>query len=236
MKKYMLSLFLKVDENNRRLILEMLDPYPKTKILDCGCSNCLFTRELAARLKTNDAYGVDFDTRSAINSEESGVEICTGNLNAGLPFRNESFDVIHANQVLEHLNGTDVFLKEVYRMLKPGGYAILSTPNLGSSHNLVSLFIGYQPFSSHISNEVILGNPLDPKQNMEHSSPGEIHLRIFTYRGLIDLLKHHGFCVEKIRGMGYYPFPGLIAGFLARIDPRHAVYLTVKVRKAEVKK
>lgn len=69
------------------------------------------------------------------------------------------FDLVHANQVIEHLYETDLFIKEIYRILKKGGYAIISTPNLAGLHNIVSLILGKQPFPAHVSNEIVLGTP-----------------------------------------------------------------------------
>lgn len=41
----------------------------------------------------------------------------------------ETFDTIVSFQVIEHIQQDRLFLKEIYRMLKPGGKAIISTPN-----------------------------------------------------------------------------------------------------------
>ena len=43
-------------------------------------------------------------------------------------FPNGYFDLILANHILEHVNNDTLALKEVHRILKPGGYAILQTP------------------------------------------------------------------------------------------------------------
>lgn len=45
-----------------------------------------------------------------------------------IPFAAESFDLVLANHVLEHVSSPDDALAEVRRVLKPGGYAILQTP------------------------------------------------------------------------------------------------------------
>ncbi|MBP2134433.1 SAM-dependent methyltransferase [Methanomicrobium sp. W14] len=209
----------------------MTEENPNAKLLDCGCSNGLFSKEIADHIKTVNIYGVDFQSRATKCHKYSPVDVCNCNLNQKMPFKDESFDVVHANQVIEHLTETDVFLEEIYRVLKPGGYAVLSTPNIGSFHNIVSLIFGYQPFSAHISNKVIVGNPMDPKHDMIHASPGEIHMRIFSYKGLTELMEYNGFTIEKICGAGYYPFPGILGKFLSKIDPRHAVYLIIKIRK-----
>ena len=44
-------------------------------------------------------------------------------------------------------------------MLAPGGLACLSTNNLASWHNIVSLGLGYQPTPMHVSEKVVVGNP-----------------------------------------------------------------------------
>ena len=45
-----------------------------------------------------------------------------------LAFANESFDLVFATQVLEHLSEPSMFLEESFRVLRPGGIIILSCP------------------------------------------------------------------------------------------------------------
>lgn len=73
-----------------------------------------------------------------------------------------------------------------------------------------------------------LGNPLavHRAEEWEYDSSWQ-HRRVFAYRGLVELFEAHGLAVEDVRGAGFYPLPGRIA----RFDPRHAAFLTVKARK-----
>ena len=41
-----------------------------------------------------------------------------------------SFDTIISFQVIEHINNDELFIEEIYRILKPGGKALISTPNI----------------------------------------------------------------------------------------------------------
>lgn len=49
-----------------------------------------------------------------------------------LPFRNNVFDIVTANMVVEHVENPAVLLAEVNRVLRPGGVFIIRTPNLKS--------------------------------------------------------------------------------------------------------
>jgi len=71
-----------------------------------------------------------------------------------------SFDVVHANPVIEHVFDLDRFVSEIKRVLAPGGRAIICTENLASWHNVAALFLGFQPFSTtNISETRPIGNP-----------------------------------------------------------------------------
>jgi len=229
----LLSLFHDVDHENRRTILDMVERGDKSKIIDFGCGGGKFTKRIARKVETDNIYGVEFFDEAVQLAQKANITVYRADLNGSLPIEDETFDFVHANQVIEHLSETDVFIKEIYRILKIGGYAIISTPNLASLHNIISLISGKQPFTAHISNEVILGNSLDPKHGMEHRNKGEIHLRIFTYSSLKELFEHHGFKIEVIKGVGYYPFPSIISRYISCIDKKHAVYLTMKIRKED---
>jgi len=66
----------------------------------------------------------DFDIRSSdIESEP-------------FPFDENSMDVVYSKSVLEHVSNADNFLSQVYRVLKPGGVAILLTPDWGTTYKI----------------------------------------------------------------------------------------------------
>ncbi|XES77646.1 MAG: class I SAM-dependent methyltransferase [Candidatus Bathyarchaeia archaeon] len=63
----------------------------------------------------------------------SNITGIKANLNRDqLPFDDCFFDFVSATEVIEHLWNTDQFIKECYRVLKPRGYFLISTPNLAS--------------------------------------------------------------------------------------------------------
>jgi 2-polyprenyl-3-methyl-5-hydroxy-6-metoxy-1,4-benzoquinol methylase len=97
---------------------------------------------------------------------EKGFDVRKWDLNKGLPFKKSSFDIVIGLEVLEHLYNPYEMMKEIKRVLKSGGYAIISMPNSASifarigqlyekrSENLNIYWHHYQPSITSIRNLV----------------------------------------------------------------------------------
>jgi ubiquinone/menaquinone biosynthesis C-methylase UbiE len=117
-----------------------------------------------------------------------------------------------------------MFLKEIYRILKPGGYIVLSTNNLAAAHWIVMFILGIQPPTATVSDEMQVKD--------FNNVPGErLHHRLFTLRGLERVFRYFGFKVEKSIGTYYPPFPLWVSRVLCKIDKYHASCITIKARK-----
>lgn len=214
------------------MILSAMPPRPGASLLDLGCGDGGWTMKVAASVEAQRVLGVEFIDELARAAGRAGVEVVAGDLGEPLPIEDGSVDVVHSNQVIEHLPKTDAFMREIARVLKPGGYAVVSTNNLSSWHNIVSLALGWQPTPCHVSDEVIVGNPGNFVEGMESYAPGQTHLRVFTGRALAGLASHHGLRVDAQLGAGYYPLPPRPASVLARLDPAHAAFLVQRYEVA----
>lgn len=98
---------------------------PEGSVLaDLGCGNGDFLRYMSKRISFG--HGVD----TMIKPFETGQNLLfyKGDLNAKIPLDDASMDVVSALAVLEHLRNPFVFLSEVLRVLRPGGYCIMTTP------------------------------------------------------------------------------------------------------------
>jgi 2-polyprenyl-3-methyl-5-hydroxy-6-metoxy-1,4-benzoquinol methylase len=215
--------------DNLQNIAELMEP-TAGPLLDVGCDDGEHTRMFAGSAGAAEVHGIELVDERAELARAKGIDVTSADLNEGLPYEDGQFAAIVSNQVIEHLADTDVFVAEIARVLEPGGYAVVSTENLASWHNVFALVFGWQPFSlTNVSGTTMgLGNPLAVHRGEEweyHSSWQ--HRRVFAYRGLVELFEAHGLVVENVRGAGYYPLPRRIA----RLDPRHAAFLTVKARK-----
>lgn len=113
----------------RKLLGEIMQNLPKKsllKILDTGCCTGYNLHILS---KFGEVYGVD--------TEKKAVEYCKMRgfkkvflLKNGLklPFKNNYFDVVTCLDVLEHVKEDADYLKELYRVLSPGGKLVLFAP------------------------------------------------------------------------------------------------------------
>ena len=97
------------------------------RILDIGCGPGSITADLAALVPEGNVIGIDNGTevveKARIMAEERGLENISfqvGNAHA-LDFPDQSFDVVHAHQVLQHIGDPPHALREWRRVVKPGG-------------------------------------------------------------------------------------------------------------------
>jgi ubiquinone/menaquinone biosynthesis C-methylase UbiE len=97
------------------------------RLLDVGCGPGSITRGLAERLAPGEVVGVDLskETLEAARHDAGARGLTNLHYEEGsvyeLPFPDASFDVAFAHQVLQHLRERDVALREMLRVLRPGG-------------------------------------------------------------------------------------------------------------------
>lgn len=183
-EKIKMDLMVKSREDYKKAILSMLERNEKAAILDLGCGDSRrLTNKIRDKIGSNEVHCVDLHWGPSLEN----IRVYQADLNGPLPTASSYFDVVIASQVIEHLWNTDGFLKEIYRCLKPTGYAIISTPNLASWHNRLYLLLGRQPEPCKVSEEMY----------PEYETPG--HLRVFTEGELVKLLRFHRFKIESTK-------------------------------------
>ncbi len=98
------------------------------RILDIGCSTGLLLNHLS--LEGWETVGVEICKDSAQYARDHFDLSIHDKTLFECNFPDDYFPVIHFSHVIEHVPGPADFLKEVYRILKPGGYIIVTTPNV----------------------------------------------------------------------------------------------------------
>jgi 2-polyprenyl-3-methyl-5-hydroxy-6-metoxy-1,4-benzoquinol methylase len=229
-KQVLMGMYARAVEQNHRNIASMLERDTRARLLDMGCDDGVLTMSLACTIGTNDVHGIDIIQSRLERAERAGVSTQCQDLNDPIGLESGRFDVIHANQVIEHLASVDHFCSEVRRLLRPGGYAIISTENASSWCNVFASAMGWQIFSlTNVTEKALgIGNPLAIHRGERQELSSWLHRTILNFRGLLELLELHGLRVERVKGAGYFPLPG----GLAAIDPVHSHFLAVKVRRS----
>ncbi|MFZ4855393.1 MAG: class I SAM-dependent methyltransferase [Desulfuromonadaceae bacterium] len=98
----------------------------KVRVLDIGCG---FGETLGYhKLRGCDAYGVEADENIRRYAEKYGFNVHVGLFDPE-QYEEDFFDYVTLDQVIEHVTDPVETLRGVARVLKPGGVAILSTPN-----------------------------------------------------------------------------------------------------------
>lgn len=216
-------------EHNRRNILACIRPMPSGRLLDLGCDDGQWTLQLGKRLGSHDLHGVDLVEERLHLARQSGIQTHRADLGGVLPHETECFDVVHANQVIEHVSNVDTFLAEAHRVLKPGWLVVMSTENASSWANVFAIAFGWQMFSlTNLSARASgIGNPLALHRGEVPKFSTWTHKVIFSYSGLREFFQLYDFRRVRLFGAGYFPLPSI----LGELDARHAHFLTVQAWK-----
>jgi SAM-dependent methyltransferase len=218
------------EEQYRRAVYEAVGRFQGDRLVDLGGGDGSESAILRTAARARELICVDTDGKALKKAKAKGCLTLQADLNQKLPLPESSADIVVANQLIEHLPETDNLLKNIFRVLKPGGVTVICTPNLASWHNIASLIFGWQPFAMQISNRWFLGNPLHPLYQ-QPTGTKRAHLRVFTHRSLKELIIAYGLTVIEDKGVGYYPWPKPIAKFLSRIDRCHSTYILITAQK-----
>lgn len=156
------------------------------ELLDIACGVAAFSSDLQERGWK--VTGVEMVEALAEGAHERVPVVRADVGSQSLPFRSASFDGVLAGEIIEHLVDTTGFLEEIRRVLRPGGVAVVTTPNLASFENRVRLLFGRYPIWVDYRPEI-----------------GEGHVRAYTARTLRAHAEDIGFIHEATVG-NWVPF------------------------------
>jgi 2-polyprenyl-3-methyl-5-hydroxy-6-metoxy-1,4-benzoquinol methylase len=110
------------------------------RVVDIGCRDGTLTSWFAAG---NTVTGLDIDARALeMCKERLSIETRLANVNDGIPLESGSAEVVVAGEILEHLLQPEAVVREVCRVLRPGGLFVGSVPNAFRLKNRLLFLLG----------------------------------------------------------------------------------------------
>ena len=177
--KYDIDVDLGDEGTSHHYMLELIGS--NKTVLDVGCASGYLAKTLGAY--GNTVTGVEYDAEAAAEAEPHLHRVVVADLDQvdlAEAVGGDCFDVIVFGDVLEHLRDPLPSLRAARRMLNPGGYIVISIPNIAHGDVRMSLLLGRFRYGN-------LGL-LDTT-----------HLRFFTRQSLQELLADAGFVAAQVR-------------------------------------
>ncbi len=150
-------------------------------VVDFGCGAGKVLEEIKKINPRAKLVGLDVSQRALRSAQKTlpNATFCEIADGERFPLDNNTADFVFSSEVIEHVYDTENAVSEISRILKPGGNLLLTTPHHGFLKNLlITLFA----FDKHF-------NPTGP------------HVRFFSKKTLLNLLKKYGLEIERY---GYY--------------------------------
>lgn len=193
-----------------KLILDELNPQKDNRILDVGCGDGFYLHllsNLGIKLKL---IGTDFDERALESARRNlsgrSIKLVWGDLMKKLPFKDDFFDKIIMSEVTEHLPDDFKGLKEIRRVLKPGGTVCITVPhaNYPLFWDPVNWFLEYL-FDTHVKSGFFAGL-------------WNQHERLYDKEQIKKVVERAGFKVKNVKSLTFWclPFNHNILHFMAR--------------------
>jgi SAM-dependent methyltransferase len=161
---------------------ELRDLPPDAPVIEVGCGDGSFTLDLARH--SSRVTGIDLSAGQIAENIRRfpGIRFQQHDVAEPFPFAEGEFEVAWCSEVLEHLFDPAFALREMHRILRPGGRLLVTVPYHGGLKNvLIALCKWDEHFAAH--------NP---------------HIRFYTRRTLARIVGEAGFGAVRIKtcGMG----------------------------------
>jgi ubiquinone/menaquinone biosynthesis C-methylase UbiE len=180
------------------LVVGYLDPRTGDRILDCGCGMG-FSLRVLDQLYDCRLFGVERNP-ATLRRARSALDRNVGLARADavhLPFPDAAFDKVLMTEVLEHIPDEQAALREIRRVLRPGGTYVLSVPNANYP-------FWWDPINKSL--EIVLHTHF-PSHIWWLAGIWADHQRLYTTDGIRSALGRAEFEVEDVQPFTHYCLP-----------------------------
>lgn len=146
------------------------------RILEAGCGLGAYVLHLLEDSPRVVAFDIEHERVAAAHQQVAAVHVAAAE---ALPYADASFDLVLSNEVIEHVQDDAVAVREMVRVLAPGGRILIFCPNRWYP---VEQHGHYWRGRYHFGNTPLINYLPDPLRN--RLAP---HVRVYTRRGLLRL-------------------------------------------------
>jgi SAM-dependent methyltransferase len=181
-----------------RTIFEWIAPGDDKVILDCGCGRGFYLNMFRAISRCR-LFGLELDSEIVVKGWRNvghfpGITVTQASIYEQ-PYQSGSFDGVILSEVLEHIDDDVRGLKEILRVLKPGGVVAITVPNANYP-------FWWDPINKTL--ETLFHRPI---RKGVLSGIWANHVRLYTAEQLRRAVLEAGFIVEEERAFTHYSFP-----------------------------
>jgi ubiquinone/menaquinone biosynthesis C-methylase UbiE len=179
-------------------VFEWLPPHDHLTILDCACGRGFYLTYYR-RLSQARLVGLELEAEIIHKAQQNvghlpNIHLTRANIYS-LPFPDEYFDGVILSEILEHIEDDVAGLREVYRVLKPGGVVAITVPNANYP-------FWWDPINKSL--ETLL------QTHIQHGPLAGIwanHVRLYTLEHLRRSVQSAGFQIAAERAFTHHCFP-----------------------------
>jgi SAM-dependent methyltransferase len=181
-----------------RTIFEWIEPTDDKLIFDCACGRGFYLNMIRA-VSNCRLVGLELDPAVIAQTERNVGQLPDITLTRAniyhQPYPDNMFDGAILSEILEHVDDDVRGLREVYRVLKPGGIVAITVPNANYP-------FWWDPINRTLEN--VLHTHI---QNGPLAGIWANHVRLYTREALRRAVEAAGFIVEAERAFTHYSFP-----------------------------
>jgi 2-polyprenyl-6-hydroxyphenyl methylase / 3-demethylubiquinone-9 3-methyltransferase len=181
-------------------IFTSIEQVQPKKVLEVGCGRGFYLQALSYFSFLKEIHGIDLNKQYLAKAKkvckDKRITLQKGSIYE-LPYPAGSFDFVLASEILEHLTDDAAALKEIKRVLKPGGTLVITVPNeqfpfLWDPLNWILMRV----FNTHVNKNIwwLAGMWAD-------------HEKLYTKERLARTVRNQGFSIQDAQGFVHHCWP-----------------------------
>jgi SAM-dependent methyltransferase len=164
----------------RWMAAQLRDLPPSAPIIEVGCGDATFTADLARYSASVTAIDISAGQIEENSAKFPRIKFLQHDVAERFPFADASFEVAWCSEVLEHLFDPGFALREMHRILRPGGRLLVTVPYHGLLKNVLIALFKWD----------------------KHFTPSNPHIRFYSKRTLEKLARDAGFRSFQVGSCG----------------------------------